>query len=152
MKYSGINSRFQDEEKKRKISKREQFNELINDHEDNQSLMGRRPSEYDEGLALDYHEDSYHPHDISRVHPDDEIRAVIRELLQNSNRIDASDILVGVDHSNVSLSGRVKSQRERDYALSIVKLVHGVGEIHSELTVDLGPHKTLNDERKNPSP
>jgi osmotically-inducible protein OsmY len=103
--------------------------------------MGHSPSEYDEGLALNYHEDDYHPHEISRVHPDQEIQSVIVELLQNSQKIDASQIMVRVDQSCVVLSGTVRTQFEKDYIASIVKLVHGVGDIQSDLIVQgLSPH------------
>ena len=140
MKSSGRNTRFPNdgefEEQKRKITKREEFHELIDDHEEKQSLMGHSASDYDEGLALNYHEDQYDPHDISRVHPDKEIKAVILELLESSQKIDARQILVSVDHSCVTLSGIVGTSFEKDYALSLVKLVHGVGEVKSTLTVE----------------
>jgi osmotically-inducible protein OsmY len=140
MKSPERNTRFPNdgefEEQKRKISKKEQFHELIDDHEEKQSLMGHSASDYDEGLALNYHEDHYDPHDISRVHPDKEIKAVILELLGSSQKIDARQILVSVDHSCVTLSGTVGTSFEKDYALSLVKLVHGVGEVKSTLTVE----------------
>ena len=140
MKSPGRNTRFPNdgefEEQKRKISKREEFHELIDDHEEKQSLMGHSASDYDEGLALNYHEDQYDPHDISRVHPDKEIKAVILELLGSSQKIDARQILVSVDHSCVTLSGTVGTSFEKDYALALVKLVHGVGDVKSTLTVE----------------
>jgi len=140
MKSPGRNTRFPNdgefEEQKRKITKREEFHELIDDHEEKQSLMGHSASDYDEGLALNYHEDQYDPHDISRVHPDKEIKAVILELLGSSQKIDARQILVSVDHSCVTLSGTVGTSFEKDYALSLVKLVHGVGDVKSTLTVE----------------
>jgi hypothetical protein len=80
----------------------------------------------------DFLEDS-----ISRVHSDDELEIVIKELLHNSKRVDASDITVSVNHCDVHLSGSVKSQEERDYALNVVKLVHGVGEVNSDIIVKL---------------
>lgn len=80
----------------------------------------------------DFIEDS-----ISRVHSDDELEIVIKELLHNSKRVDASDITVTVDKTNVLLSGSVKSQEDRDYAINVVKLIHGVGDVHSELIVKL---------------
>jgi hypothetical protein len=140
MSSSGRNARFPDdgefEDQKRKITKKEQFHELIDDHEEKQSLMGHSASDYDEGLALNYHEDHFDPHDISRVHPDKEIKAVILELLGNSQKIDARQIVVSVNQSCVTLSGTVGTPFERDYALSLVKLVHGVGEVKSTLTVE----------------
>ena len=135
----GRNARFpledQSHDSKRKITKREEFTEFIDDHEEKQSLMGHRPSEYDEGLALNYHEDDDHPHEISRVHSDEEIKSVILELLGNSKKIEASQIEVKVHQACVVLSGTVRTQSEKDYVTSIIKLVHGVGDIQSHLIV-----------------
>lgn len=80
-------------------------------------------------------EEASRPDYLERVHPDDELEHVIKELLHNSKRIDASDITVLVSNSDVTLSGTVKSQTDRDYALDVVKLVHGVGSIKSNLIV-----------------
>ena len=113
-------------------------------------LQGLGPSNFDEGLALNTHEDSYHPQEIGRFHPDAELEKVIKELLGNSKRIDASDITVVVDHSNVKLSGSVKSQFDRDYAESVVKLVHGVGNVSSELIVKINPGILPTDVGRNP--
>lgn len=66
---------------------------------------------------------------------DEELEIILKELLHNSTMIDASDITVNVDKMNVTLSGTVKSQNDRDYALKIVKLVQGVGTVHSDLIV-----------------
>ncbi len=66
---------------------------------------------------------------------DQEIEKVVKELLHNSQRIDARDISVTVDQLNVTLSGTVRSQYERDYAVAVTKLVHGVGNIESEIIV-----------------
>jgi osmotically-inducible protein OsmY len=66
---------------------------------------------------------------------DQELEDVIKELLHNSHRIDARDITVTVDNANVTLSGTVHTQADRDYAVSIVKLVQGVGEVEVDLIV-----------------
>lgn len=66
---------------------------------------------------------------------DEELEKILKELVHNSTRIDASDITIVVDKMNVTLSGTVKSQSDRDYALKIVKLVQGVGTVHSDLIV-----------------
>ncbi len=66
---------------------------------------------------------------------DDELEKVLKELLHNSNRIDASDITITVDKMEVTLSGTVKTQSDRDYAIAIIKLVQGVGAVHPELVV-----------------
>lgn len=142
-------SRYPDEDSPKK-SRYEEFMDLINDSEERESLQGHGPSEFDEGLALNTHEDSYHPQEIGRFHPDPELEKVIKELLGNSKRIDASDITVVVDHSNVKLSGSVKSQFDRDYAESVVKLVHGVGNVSSELIVKINPGILPTDVGRNP--
>jgi hypothetical protein len=142
-------SRYPDEDSPKK-SRYEEFMDLINDSEERESLQGHGPSEFDEGLALNTHEDSYHPQEIGRFHPDAELEKVIKELLGNSKRIDASDITVVVDHSNVKLSGSVKSQFDRDYAESVVKLVHGVGNVSSELIVKINPGILPTDVGRNP--
>lgn len=66
---------------------------------------------------------------------DQELELVIKELLHNSTRIDGHDITVKVNNTKVTLSGTVKTQTERDYAGSIVKLVQGVGEVQVDLVV-----------------
>lgn len=111
------------------------FDRMYNDNEERASLEGRKAEEYDSGFAMDVHEDDYHPREIGRVHTDQEIENVVKELLHNSQRIDARDISVSVDQTNVTLSGTVRSQFERDYALAVTKLVHGVGHIESEIIV-----------------
>lgn len=76
---------------------------------------------------------------LSRILSDQELELAVKDLLMHSSRIDAFDISVEVDASNVTLSGTVHSQGERDYALSIVKLIQGVGDVHSNLVVKLNP-------------
>lgn len=66
---------------------------------------------------------------------DQELENVVKELLKNSHRLDARDITVTVDNCNVTLSGTVRTQEERDYASSIVKLVNGVGDVHTNIIV-----------------
>ena len=93
--------------------------------------------ENEEAIAMpDAHESES---SLSRPHPDHELELSIKELLYNSNKIDASDITVTVDKSNVTLSGSVKSQFERDYAAEVVKLVHGVGNVKTDIVVNLNP-------------
>lgn len=146
------NSRFRsyDYEPEKKKTKYDQYLDQINDNELNESLMGHSPGEFDEGEALNYHEDTYHPSELSKVHTDEELEKVVKELLKNSKRIDASDITVTVDNSNVTLSGSVKSQFERDYAGSVVKLVHGVGDVHTDLIVKINPGILPTDIGRNP--
>lgn len=80
-------------------------------------------------------EEAKNPEHISRPIRDEEIEQVVKELLHNSNKMDASDVTVTVNDSQVKLSGTMKSQKERDYAIGVVKLVHGVGEVTSEIIV-----------------
>lgn len=70
---------------------------------------------------------------------DDELENAVKELLRNSKRVDARDITVRIDNHNITLSGSVKSQEERDYALTLAHLVQGIGSVHSELIVKLNP-------------
>ncbi len=72
-----------------------------------------------------------------KIHSGIELEYVVKELLHNSKYIDASDITVTVDHTDVRLSGSVKSQEERDYALKVVKLVQGIGNVESDLIVKI---------------
>ena len=106
----------------------------MNDNQNRSSLWGYPASEYDEGLELDYHED-YHEEPISRFHPDQELELAVKEIIGNSHRIDARDISVIVQNGNVSLSGTVRTQDERDYIVSVVKLIHGVNAVTSEIIV-----------------
>lgn len=76
---------------------------------------------------------------LSRVQSDEDIEIAVKELLAHSHKIDAKDISVEVDACNVTLSGTVHSQVERDYALSVVKLINGVGDVYSNLVVKLNP-------------
>lgn len=73
--------------------------------------------------------------DILYNNPDENLESSIKELLHNSQRLDGRDLTVTVDNCDVTLSGTVKSQEERDYAVSVVKQVSGVGEVHSEIIV-----------------
>jgi osmotically-inducible protein OsmY len=109
-------------------SKREEFQELIDDNEVNDDIF-----------EFDLHENDYTDQGLSRIHTDQELERVVKELLHNSQKLDGKDISVSVDNCNVTLSGTVKSQEERDYATDVVKLVHGVGEVHSEIIVKRNP-------------
>ena len=70
---------------------------------------------------------------------DYELESAVKELLLNSKRMDARDITVKVDNRNITLSGSVKSQEERDYAMTLVRLVQGIGEVRSEIIVKRNP-------------
>lgn len=114
---------------------RDEFNRIMNDNQNRESMWGYPASEFDEGLELDYHEDSYHEESISHVHTDEELEGVIKEIVKNSHRLDSRDITVSVKDSNVHLTGTVRTQDERDYIISVVKLLHGVAEVKSDLIV-----------------
>ena len=90
--------------------------------------------ESEEDLDLSPEEASTPDH-VSRVIRDEEIEQIVKELLHNSKKMDASDITVTVTDAQVKLSGTVKTQNERDYAIGVVKLVHGVGNVTSEIIV-----------------
>lgn len=129
-----INPAFEDFNPPKK-TKREQYQDMIDDNEVNESLMGHPAAEFDEGLELNYHDDESGDEGISRVHSDIDLERSVKELLHNSNKLDSRDITVTVDNCNVTLSGTVKTQEERDYATSVVKLINGVGDVHSDLIV-----------------
>jgi osmotically-inducible protein OsmY len=94
---------------------------------------------YPNDVEFEISDDDFHEVSISRVHTDEELETVVKELLHNSKKVDAKDITVTVQESNVNLSGTVQSQEQRDYAINVVKLIHGVGEVHSDLVVKLNP-------------
>jgi hypothetical protein len=77
------------------------------------------------------------PDGISHVRSDSELELVVKELLHNSKRIDASDVTVSVNHCEVTLSGSVHSQYDRDEAVNIVREVNGVSDVHPDLIVKL---------------
>lgn len=105
--------------------------------------------ENEDELAPDYVDDDLHD-DMAHVHSDDELEIVVKELLHNSHQIDSSDITVSVDKTNVHLSGSVKSQSDRDYAVKIVKLIHGVGNVDSDIVVKLNQGILPTDIGRNP--
>lgn len=100
-------------------------------------------------LAPEYIDDDLH-NDIAHIHSDDELEYVIKEILHNSKKIDASDITVTVDKTNVRLSGSVKSQDERDYAAKVVRLIHGVGDVQLDLVVKINDGILPTDIGRNP--
>ena len=99
---------------------RDNFNKIMNDDPENSSWG--YPAQ---NVELD----------ADAIHKDLELERVVKELLHNSHRLDARDITVNVSKCDVRLSGTVKNQMDRDYAVGIVKLVHGVKEVESDLIV-----------------
>lgn len=63
------------------------------------------------------------------------LESTLKELLHNSKRLDADDITVSVHDHDVTLSGSVKSEAERDYAEKILHHVDGVESVHIDLIV-----------------
>ena len=150
MNYSDKKLKYFSDDSHIRKSEFDRYLEMINDHEESESLMGHRPSDYDPGLALGVHEDTFHPTELSRVHRDEELEKSIRELLQTTKKIDGRDITVSVSNRDVKLSGSVKSQLERDAAISLVKLIHGVGNIKAEIIVKINPGILPTDIGRNP--
>jgi hypothetical protein len=150
MKYSDKKLKYFPDESQVRKSDFDRYQDMLDDHEENESLMGHPPSEFDPGLALDVHEDSFHARELSRIHTDQELEKVISELLHNTKKINARDVTVSVNKTNVKLSGSVRSQFDRDYAISLVKLIHGIGNIKSDIIVKLNPGILPTDIGRNP--
>lgn len=93
---------------------------------------GPAKNDFDRFIDLNADNDQLHS---GWIKGDEELEKVVKELLHNSHKLDARDITVTVDKGNVTLSGTVRTQEDRDYATSLVKLVHGVGDIKSEIIV-----------------
>ncbi len=127
----------------------ERYLEMIDDHEEIDSLMGHLPSEFDPNLAINIQDDE-HITDLSHIHSDTEIEKSIHELFHSTKRGDLRDISISVRNTNVKLSGTVKSQSDRDYAISLVKLIHGVGDIKADIVVKLNPGILPTDVGRNP--
>jgi len=127
----------------------ERYLEMIDDHEEIDSLMGHPPSEIDPSLAINIQDDD-HFTELSRIHSDTELEKSIQELLHSTKRVDLRDISISVRNTNVKLSGTTKSQSDRDYAISLVKLIHGVGDIKAEIVVKLNPGILPKDIGRNP--
>ena len=66
----------------------------------------------------------------------EEIRARVREALQENNSVDADDINVHVENGVVRLLGRVGTEGERRVAEHIVTDVLGIMSVRNELVVD----------------
>ncbi len=108
------------------------FDDNINRH----TLQGHTPDEFDEGEAMGYHEDDFHE-PSGHIFSNDELEKVVKELLNNSKSLDASDITVTADSGNITLSGTVKSDQEKNIAGSRVQLIHGVGTVGNNLIVKI---------------
>lgn len=90
----------------------------------------------DEDEGVDLAEDEYedrHGH----IYSDEELENVVKELFHHSTTVDGEDITVRAYNSDVTLSGTVKSEDQKNAAGSLVQLIHGVGLIRNELIVKL---------------
>lgn len=114
----------------------DEFDRIYNDNKERASIQGSPVEEYESSEALDAYEDSFHVSHFP-YHNDTEIERVVKELLHNSDRFDTSDVTVQVTDRTVYLSGTVKSQEARDYIISVVELVHGIGPVESDIIVKL---------------
>lgn len=112
----------------------DQWSKFQDDNINRASLQGRAPDEFDEGLAMDYHGDNYHE-STGHIYSDYELERVVKELLQNSNQLDAADITITARNADIVLSGTVKSDEEKNAAGSLAQLIHGVGIIKNDLIV-----------------
>lgn len=70
---------------------------------------------------------------------DDQLSDSVKELLSNSDRIDAHDVHVRVDNHNVILTGMVNDEEARESIDHMVRLIEGVGEVRNHLNVEYGP-------------
>ena len=66
---------------------------------------------------------------------DDRIREDVCDRLTEDGRVDATDVEVVVNNSEVTLSGVVTSRGQKRYAEDIVEDVTGVREVHNNLRV-----------------
>jgi osmotically-inducible protein OsmY len=66
-------------------------------------------------------------------------KRTITELLENSTQVDASDIVVTVNDGDVTLSGTVKDQKEKERAESVIELIQDIKAIHNDLIVKTNP-------------
>ncbi len=78
------------------------------------------------------------------------LESTLKELLHNSRKLDSRDITVSVHDHDVTLSGTVKSQEERDYAEEILHNVDGVESVHIDLIVKTHPGLLPTDIGRNP--
>lgn len=112
----------------------DQWNRYHDDNVHRASLQGFPAEEYDEGLAMDYHEDDFQE-PTGHIYSDYELEQVVKELLHNSKQLDSRDITVTAHNADIVLSGTVKSDDEKNAAGALAQLIHGVGLIRNDLIV-----------------
>lgn len=72
---------------------------------------------------------------------DEAIREIVNERLTDHDDVDATDIEVLVENTEVTLSGVVASRREKRIAEDIAWSCGGVHDVHNRLTIgDREPH------------
>ena len=77
---------------------------------------------------------------ISEALDDTTITTRVKTAMLNDPNVGGLRIDVDTNRSVVTLSGRVKSQAEKDQAITLARRVNGVGEVKDELQVVLdGP-------------
>lgn len=104
------------------------FNQYYDDNETRHSIQGH-PDE-----SLDISDDDYNK-PSGHIYSDEELENVIRELFKNSHQIESEDITIRAYNCDVTLSGTVKTEEEKNAATSMVLLIHGIGLVHNELIV-----------------
>jgi len=69
---------------------------------------------------------------------DDRIKEDVCDRLTQHGQIDASDVEVGVENCEVTLSGTVDSREAKRRAEDVADSVQGVREVHNQLRVQQG--------------
>lgn len=69
---------------------------------------------------------------------DDRIREDVCELLTEDSRVDASNLEVSVENSEVALKGTVSSREEKRRAEDLAEEVSGVQDVHNTLRIAAG--------------
>jgi BON domain len=76
---------------------------------------------------------------ISCIHPDEELEKTLKNFLHSHPNLKSQDLTLSVHFGVVHLTGSVPSQSDRDLAVEICHLVHGVLRVESEIIVKLNP-------------
>ncbi|GEM_PF-1980767 len=114
----------------------DQWSELVDDNINRHTLQGHITNESDVEEAMSYHEEEF-LEPSGHIYSDDELENVVKILLENSKTLDSSDITVTVANGNITLSGTVKSDQQKNAASSIIHSIHGVGLIKNDIIVKI---------------
>lgn len=112
------------------------FDDNINRH----TLQGYTLDELDEVEDIGHQENEFHE-PSGHIYSDDELEAVVKQLLSNSKALDPSDITVSAHNGDITLGGTVKSDHQKNAASSIIQLVHGVGLIKNDIVVKINSER-----------